>query len=195
MCWLAALFLVASLGLAVRPALAQQSAPVTIQLSPEDAARGQYGAQHNFYFLPPGKTGEENYQSAGFFGAKLRPYLAGHAQALQQLDNYKTQKTLYLADRILLVGSAVLYGSQVFGHGDIQYANSTQIAAGGLFVTSLVATLFINRHTNEYLKQAVDDYNTAPPGRHGTVWPRLRPAGVGVVAQGGHPVLGLRWRL
>ncbi|WP_223652143.1 hypothetical protein [Hymenobacter psoromatis] len=187
--------MVASLGLAVRPALAQQSAPVTIQLSPEDAARGQYGAQHNFYFLPPGKTGEENYQSAGFFGAKLRPYLAGHAQALQQLDNYKTQKTLYLADRILLVGSAVLYGSQVFGHGDIQYANSTQIAAGGLFVTSLVATLFINRHTNEYLKQAVDDYNTAPPGRHGTVWPRLRPAGVGVVAQGGHPVLGLRWRL
>ena len=193
--WLVALCSAASLALAARPALAQQGPPATIRLSPEDEARGQYGPQRNFYFLPPGKTGEDNYQSAGFFGAKLRPYLAGHPQALQQLDKYKTQKTLYLADRALLVGSAILYGSQVFGHGDIQYANSTQIVAGGLFVTSLVATLFINRHTNEYLKQAVDDYNTDPPGRHGTGWPRLRPAGVGVAAAGSHPVLALRWQL
>lgn len=193
--WLAALFLTTGLGLAARPALAQQGAPATIRLSPEDEARGQYGAQHNFYFLPPGKAGEDNYQSAGFFGARLRPYLAGHEQALKQLDKYKTQKSLYLADRIVLVGSAVLYASQVFGHGDIQYANPTQIAAGGLFVGSLVATLFINRHTNEYLKQAVDDYNTDPPGRHGAVWPRLRPAGVSVAAVGAHPVLTLRWQL
>lgn len=192
--WLAALSLTVGLVLA-RPALAQQGAPTTIRLSPEDEARGQYGPQRNFYFLPPGKTGEDNYQSAGFFGAKLRPYLAGHAQALQQLDKYKTQKTLYLADRALLIGSAVLYGSQVFGHGDAQFASSTQLVAGGLFVTSLVATLFINRHTNEYLQQAVDDYNTDPPSRHGTVWPRLRPAGVGVAAPGGHPVLALRWQL
>ena len=192
--WLAALSLTVGL-VPARSALAQQGAPTTIRLSPEDEARGQYGPQRNFYFLPPGKTGEDNYQSAGFFGAKLRPYLAGHAQALQQLDKYKTQKTLYLADRALLIGSAVLYGSQVFGHGDAQFTSSTQIVAGGLFVTSLVATLFINRHTNEYLKQAVDDYNTDPPGRHGTVWPRLRPAGVGVAAVGGHPVLGLRWQL
>ena len=193
--WLAASFLTVGLGLAARPALAQQGAPATIRLSPEDEARGQYGPQHNFYFLPPGKTGEDNYQSAGFFGAKLRPYLAGHGQALQQLDKYKTQKTLYLADRVLLVGSAVLYGSQVFGHGDTQFTSSTQLVAGGLFVTSLVATLFINRHTNEYLKQAVDDYNTDPAGRHGSVWPRLRPAGVGVAAVGSRPVLALRWQL
>ena len=192
--WLAALSLTVGL-VPARPALAQQGAPTTIRLSPEDEARGQYGPQRNFYFLPPGKTGEDNYRSAGFFGAKLRPYLAGHAQALQQLDKYRTQKTLYLADRALLIGSAVLYGSQVFGHGDAQFASSTQLVAGGLFVTSLVATLFINRHTNEYLQQAVDDYNTDPPGRHGTVWPRLRPAGVGVAAPGGHPVLALRWQL
>ena len=193
--WLAALFLVAGLGLAGRPARAQQGVPATIRLSPEDETRGQYGAQRNFYFLPPGKTGEESYQSAGFFGQKLRPYLAGHELALAQLDKYKTQKTLYLVDRAVLVGSAVLYGSQVFGHGDPQYTSPTQIAAGSLLVGSLVATLFINRHTNEYLKQAVDNYNTEPAGRHGAVWPRLRPTGVGVAAVGGHPVLGLRWQL
>ena len=64
-------------------------------------------------------------------------------------------------------------------------------------VASLVATLFINRHTNEYMKQAVDNYNSdLPGGRRGALWPRLRPAGLGVAATPqGAPILALRWQL
>lgn len=190
--WLTASFVAIGLGLASQPAVAQQ-APTTIRLSPDDEGRGQYGPQRNFYFLPPGKTGEDNYQSAGFFGGKLRPYLAGNAGALAELDHYKGHKTAYLIDKVVLFGSVALYGSQVFGHeGDAQYFNSTQQVAAGLAVASLLGTIFINRHTNEYLKQAVDNYNTSP---HSTRWQRLRPAGMGVAATAGHPVLALRWQL
>jgi hypothetical protein len=193
--WLAAASVAASLGITAQPAAAQSASPTTIRLSPEDEERGQHGAQHNFYFLPPGKTGEENYQSAGFFGAKLRPYIASNAGAVRELDNYKRQKTLYLVDKAVLVGAVGLYATQVFKGDDAQYFNSTQQVAAGLAVVSLLGTIFINRHTNEYFKQAVDNYNTGTPGVHGTLWPRLRPAGVGVATTAGHPVLALRWKL
>jgi hypothetical protein len=193
--WLAAASLAASLGLRAQPVAAQQAPPTTIRLSPDDLERGQHGHQHNFYFLPPGKTGEDNYKSAGFFGGGLRPYLAGNAGALQELDNYKRQKTFYLIDKVVLVGAVGLYASQVFKGDDAQYFNSTQQVAAGLAVASLIGTIFINRNTNEYLKQAVDNYNTGTPGVHGTLWPRLRPAGVGVATTAGHPVLALRWQL
>ena len=193
--WLATSFLAAGLAAGTPAAQAQQVAPATLRLSPEDQERGQYGPQHNFYFLPPGKTGEENYQSAGFFGGKLRPYLAGNASALGELDNYKRQKTLYLVDKGLLVGAVGLYGSQVFSHNDPVYFNGAQRAAAGLAVVSLLATLFINRHTNEYVKQAVDNYNTALPAGHGTLWPKLRPTNVSVAAANGRPALALRWQL
>jgi hypothetical protein len=192
--WLAAASVAAGLALASQPVAAQQ-VPNTIRLSPEDEGRGQYGPQSNFFFLPPGKTGEENYKSAGFFGNKLRPYLAGNASALTELDHYKAHKTAYLVDKLVLLGSVGLYASQVFGHGDIQYFNSTQQVAAGLAAASLLGTIFINRNTNSYLKQAVDEYNTGTPGVHGALWPRLRPAGVGVAAAGGHPVLALRWQM
>ena len=192
--WLAAASLTASLGLSAQPVAAQQ-APTTIRLSPEDLERGQHGHQHNFFFLPPGKTGEDNYKSAGFFGGGLRPYLAGNAGAVQELNNYKRQKTLYLIDKVVLVGAVGLYASQVFKGDDAQYFNSTQQVAAGLAVASLIGTIFINRNTNEYLKQAVDNYNTGTPGAHGTLWPRLRPAGVGIATTAGHPVLALRWQL
>ena len=176
-------------------AAAQEVAPTTIRLQPEDLERGQYGPQHNFFFLPPGKTGE-NYVSAGFFGQKLRPYLGTNEQALAQLDQYKTHKTLYLADRGLLVASVIAYGLQVYDGNEAQYLRPGQIVAGGLFVTSLVATLFINRHTNEYLKQAVDDYNAGPAaGRRGSLR-RLRPATYGLAATPqGRPLLALSWKL
>lgn len=174
-----------------------QAKPTTIRLSAEDQERGQYGAQRNFFFLPPGQTGEDNYQSAGFFGQKLRPYLKSSPTALTELDKYSRQKTLYLIDRGVLLGSVIVYGSQVFGHGDAQYFSGPQQVAIGAAAVSLVATLFINRHTNEYLKQAVDNYNTdAPASRQGALWQRLRPAsvGLGATAQGA-PTLGLRWQL
>jgi hypothetical protein len=193
--WLAAASVAAGLGLIAQPVAAQTAAPTTIRLSPEDEERGQHGPQHNFYFLPPGKTGEENYKSAGFFGAGLRPYIAGNTGAVRELDKYKRQKTLYLADKVVLVGAVGLYASQVFKGDDAQYFNSTQQVAAGLAVVSLLGTIFINRHTNEYLKQAVDNYNTGTPGVHGTLWPRLRPTGMGVATTAGHPVLALRWQL
>jgi hypothetical protein len=184
---------VASHTLAGQPAAAQ-GAPTTIRLLPEDAERGQYGHQHNFYFLPPGKTGED-YQNAGFFGGRLRPYIAKNAEAVRELDNYKRQKTIYLVDKLVLVGSVGLYASQVFKGNETQYFNSTQQVAAGLAVASLLGTIFINRRTNEYFKQAVDTYNTGTPGVHGTLWPRLRPTGIGVAATAGRPVLALRWQL
>lgn len=174
-----------------------QAKPATIRLSPEDQERGQYGSQHNFFFLPPGQTGEDNYQSAGFFGQKLRPYIKSNQAAVSDLDKYRRQKTLFLIDRGVVLGSVIVYGTQVFGHGDAQYFTSTQQVAIGAAAVGLLATLFINHHTSDYLKQAVDTYNTDLPGaRHGACWPRLRPAGVdlGATAQG-QPTLGLRWQL
>jgi hypothetical protein len=174
-----------------------QTKPTTIRLSPEDHERGQYGAQRNFFFLPPGQLGEDNYQSAGFFGQKLRPYIKSSPTALTELDKYSRQKTLYLVDRGVLVSSVIVYGSQVFGHGDAQYLSGTQQVAIGAAAVSLVATLFINRHTNDYLKQAVDTYNTdGAATKRGAFRQRLRPAGVsvGATAQGA-PTLGLRWQL
>lgn len=177
-------------------AAAQDAAPATIRLQPEDLERGQYGPQHNFFFLPPGKAGEESYLSAGFFGQKLRPFLGTNQEALASLNAYKRQKTLYLADRALLVGSVLGYGAQVFNGGDAQYASPGQLVAGGLLVTSLVATLFINRHTNEYLRQAVDAYNTdLPTTRRGSLR-QLRPTTYGLAATPqGRPVLALGWQL
>ena len=193
--WLTLVIFITSSTLSAR---AQQApSPSSIRLAPEDLERGLYDVQHNFFFLPPGKTGED-YQSAGFFGQKLRPYLGSNKQALSELDQYRRHKTLYLIDRGLLVGAVGLYGSQVFSHGgEAVYFNTAQQVAAGAVVVSLVATLFINRHTNEYLQRAVDDYNTElPTTRRGALWPRLRPVGAGLATSAsGQPVLALRWQL
>ena len=196
--WLtASIFIIIFTCLAPAKVWAQQGAPVTIRLSLDDLERGAHGSQERFFFLPPGKTAEADYQSAGFFGQKLRPYISSSPTALAELNNYSRQKTLYLVDKGLLLGSVVLYASQVFREDKAQYFNTTQQVAAGVAVVSLVATLFINRHTNEYFKQAVDNYNTDPAAkRHGAVWPRLRPAGVGLAATPqGQPVVALRWQL
>ncbi|MBF9222615.1 hypothetical protein [Hymenobacter ruricola] len=169
-----------------------QQAPATIRLHPEDAERGLNGPQHNFEFLPPG-VGGEAYQSAGFFGQKLRPYLAGNAEALASLDQYRRQKTIFLVDRVVAVGSFGLWGQQILIGDERQYFNNTQKVALGVFATSILATLFINRNTNTYMKRAVQAYNDAPPA-HGSLWPRLRPSGVGLgAAPTGQPLLALRW--
>jgi len=194
--WLAIGCFAAIASAAPLRAAAQAATPATIRLQPEDLERGQYGPQHNFFFLPPGVTGE-NYSSAGFFGQKLRPYLGNNQEALASLNDYKRQKTLYLADRVLLVGSAATYAVQALnGSGDTRYTSPSQLVTGGLLVTSLVATLFINRHTNEYLKQAVDAYNgDLPASRHGSLR-LLRPATYGLAASPtGRPMLALGWRL
>lgn len=173
-------------------ALAQE-APATIRLLPEDAERGLNGPQHNFDFLAPGSSGD-NYKTAGFFGQKLRPYLAGNAEALAHLDDYRRQKTFFLIDRIVAVGAFGLYGQQILGNGDKQYFNTTQQVAIGVFAASLLATTVINRNTNSHLQRAVKSFNN--DSAHTSLWPRLRPTAVGVAATPtGQPLLALRWAL
>ena len=174
------------------PALAQKEFS-SIQLLPEDAARGPNGPQHNFDFRAPDTDGDK-YQSAGFFGQKLRPYLAGNPEALARLADYRRQKTLFLVDRLLAVGAFGLYGQQIFANGEAQYFNNPQKVAIGLFTTSVLATVFINRNTNSHLQRAVTTYNTGLAHRGG--WPRLRPTALGLAAgPTGQPLLALRWAL
>ena len=170
------------------PALAQQ-VPATIRLLPEDAERGLNGPQHNFDFLAPGVSDE--YRSAGFFGQKLRPYLGSNAEALAHLGDYRRQKTLFLIDRLLAVGSFGFYGQQIFGGEEPVYFNSSQKVALGVFVTSVLASALINRNTNSHLLRAVTAYNEglAHGGR-----PRFRPTSVGLGASlRGQPLLAVYW--
>lgn len=170
-----------------------QTAPTTVRLEPNDAERGLNGPQHNFDFLAPGKGGDQ-YQTAGFFGQKLRPYLAGNEEALNHLNDYRRQKTLYLVDRLLAVGSFGVYGQQIFANGERQYFNNTQKAAIGVFATSVLATVFINRNTNKHLQRAVTAYNADVA--HSRGWPRLRPSSIGLgAAPTGQPLLAVRWAL
>ena len=179
------------------PVLAQQAGEdlTTIRLQPEDLQRGLNGHQHDFYFLPPGITGE-NYVDAGFFGQQLRPYLKDNPDALAQLDLYKRQKTRFLIDRLVAVGSFGLYGQQILVGDERQYFNPTQQVAASVFVASIIATVFINRNTNSYFQRAVGNYNGSRRPGHGAVWPRLHPAGLEIgQARGGQPLLGLNWAL
>ncbi|GAB3575885.1 hypothetical protein [Hymenobacter daeguensis] len=174
------------------PVLAQK-APATIRLHPDDAERGLHGPQHNFDFLPPGVEGD-NYQTAGFFGQKMRPYLAGNPQALAHLNQYRRQKTLFLIDRIVAVGSFGFYGQQILSGDGFQYFKPSQRVALGVFATSILATVFINANTNTYMRQAVESYNAGLA--YHRVWPRLRPSAVGfAAAPTGQPLLAVRWAL
>ena len=174
------------------PVLAQQASS-GIRLLPEDAQRGLNGPQHNFDFLVPGAK-EGKYQTAGFFGQNLRPYLAGNPEALDLLNDYRRQKTLYLVDRLVAIGAFGFYGQQILAHGDErQYFNANQQAAIGVFAVSVLATAFINRNTNSHLLRAVQAYN-GDLGQVGGLWPRLRPTAVGLGASPtGQPLLALRW--
>ena len=151
------------------------------------------GPQHNFDFLAPGASGD-NYQTAGFFGQKLRPYLAGNPEALAHLNEYRRQKTFFLIDRLVAVGSFGLYGQQILAHGDRVYFKSTQQVANGIFATTLVASIFINRNTNSHLQRAVKSFNHNMA--QGGTWQRLQPAAIGfAAAPTGQPLLSLRWAL
>ena len=174
------------------PVLAQQqSAP--IRLLPEDAQRGFNGPQHNFEFLAPGTSGN-NYQSAGFFGQKLRPYLTNNPDALAHLNDYRRQKTLFLIDRLVAVGAFGVYGQQILAHSDRQYFNTNQQAAIGVFAVSVLATAIINRNTNSHLLQAISSYNGNVVQNNSDLWQRLQPTTVGLGATPtGQPLLALRW--
>ncbi|UYZ62854.1 hypothetical protein [Hymenobacter weizhouensis] len=187
------LVLLMSLGVAAR---AQQPATI-IRLTPEDQQRGLNGVQKNFFFTTGLGTTEEEYQNAGFFGQRLRPYLAANSAALDNLNLYRRQKWLFLTERLVFVGAVGVYAQQVLAKDtEQQYFNRTQQVAAGVAAASLLSNIFISRYTNQHLQQAVEAYNAGPPAARTGALRRLRPAGLGVGATpAGRPVLALRWNL
>lgn len=194
--WPVSLFFIVGLLGSSAAVRAQQAAPATIRLQPEDLERGLNGQQRNFYFLPPGATGE-SYESAGFFGQKLRPYLAGNTEALDNLNQYRRQKTLFLAERLVFVGTVSLYGQQVLAGDKKEYFNATQQVALGVAAASLLTNILISRNTNHHLQRAVEAYNAGPPGsRRGSLWQRAQPTNLGLqCTTAGRPLLALGWSL
>jgi hypothetical protein len=175
-----------------------QQVPTTplIQLSPEDRERGQNGAQTNFYFTT-GQGAKPEYKNAGFFGQRLRPYLATNPEALDNLNRYRRQKRLFLAERVLFVSTVGVYAQQVLaGPGDQQYFNGTQQVAIGVAAFSLLSNMLISRHTNEHLQRAVGAYNSGLGSARTNLWQRVAPTAVGLTAaRTGQPQLALRWNL
>jgi len=179
-------------------AIRAQQAPATpiIELSPEDKDRGLNGPQKNFFFTTQ-QTPTNDYRNAGFFGQKLRPYLASNEEALDNLNDYRRQKWLFLTERLVFVGAVGVYGQQVLaGPGDQQYFNSTQKVAIGVAAFSLLSNILITRHTNEHLQRAVGAYNAGLSSARTGGLRRLAPSAVGLTAAvGGRPQLALRWSL
>ncbi|TGD81405.1 hypothetical protein [Hymenobacter wooponensis] len=177
---------------------AQQSPNTLIRLSPEDQGRGLNGVQKNFFFATGlGTPKDDDYKSAGFFGQKLRPYLAGNPEALQELNNYRRQKWLFLAERLTFVGAVGLYGQQVLSDPEVQqYHNNTQKVAVGVAAVSLLSNIFISRHTNEHFQRAVDAHNAGLPAARTGALQMLRPSTVGLTAsRWGQPQVALSWNL
>ena len=107
---------------------------------------GLNGVQKNFYFTTGAGTTESEYKSAGFFGQRLRPYLAGNQEALDNLNRYRRQKWLFVAERLTFVGAVGVYGQQVFAQDTKEeYFNTTQQAAIGVAAFSLLSNIFISR--------------------------------------------------
>lgn len=174
-----------------------QQVPSVIQLSPEDKERGGNGMQKNFFFTTGLGTTEKEYQNAGFFGQKLRPYLTGNQEALDNLNRYRRQKWLFLAERFTFVGALGLYGEQVLAKdSEQQYFNNTQKVAAGVAVFSLLSNVLITRNTNSHFQRAVEAYNAGMPAAHTGMLQRLQPSSVGLAAAPtGRPMLALTWNL
>ena len=163
-----------------------------ITLSPEDKNRGLNGGQSNFYFS---LDNSNDYQNAGFFGQRLRPYLAGNAEALDYLNSYRRQKTLLIGERLVFVGSIAFYGQQVLAGDKQTYFNDKQKVAVGVAAASLLANVFISRNTNHHFQRAVEEYNSELPTSYHNLLRRLSPTSVGLMAPTGHPQLAMSWSL
>lgn len=180
----------------IAPALAQQPAakPTNspeIRLSPEDLDRGLNGVQKNFWFRTD-ENGE--YQNAGFFGQRLRPYLTDQ-EALASLDRYRRQRWLHLGERTVFVGAVGVYAQQVLSGDKQQYFNNVQKAAIGVAVVSLISNTFITRHTNQHLMRAVEAQNATLPAARRMGLERMKPDLLGLTAPTGRPQLLVGWTL
>ncbi|RPD49879.1 hypothetical protein DNI29_03520 [Hymenobacter sediminis] len=188
--------LVASCTIGLSLAAQAQQAPRTIHLSPEDQQRGLNGVQKNFFFTTGDGSTEAEYKNAGFFGQRLRPYLAGNEEALDNLNRYRRQKWMYLTERLVFVGAVGMYSQQVFSLDDRQqYFNNNQKVAAGIALASLLSNVFISRNTNSHMQRAVEANNAGlPAARTGAL--QLRPSSVGLTASNtGRPLLAFTWNL
>lgn len=178
---------------------AQQEPVSVIKLSPEDQNRGLNGVQKNFYFTTKDAPSDDDYQNAGFFGQRLRPYLAANPEALDNLNQYRRQKWLFLGERLVFVGAVATYGAQVLNGDDApHYFSNAQKVTLGVAAVSLLSNVFITRHTNEHFERAVNAYNAGVPSAHrtGSLFQRLAPSAVGVAAAPtGQPQLAFRWQI
>ncbi|GGE97867.1 hypothetical protein GCM10011383_05810 [Hymenobacter cavernae] len=163
-----------------------------ITLSPEDKDRDLGGEQSNFYFAVGKST---DYQNAGFFGQRLRPYLAGNSAALGYLNSYRRQKALFLGERLVFAGSVGFYAQQVLAGDAKVYFNDKQKVIVGVAAASLLANIFISRNTNQHFKRAVEEYNSGLPTSYHNLLRRLSPTAVGFTAPTGRPQLAIRWSL
>ena len=92
------------------------------------------------------------------------------------------------------MGSLATYGIKVFEKNKFpQYDSQPQLVAGGAFVASLLATIFINRNTNHHFQRAVEP--TMPAKARVACGRGLRPSDVGLGAVQGQPTLALSWNL
>lgn len=184
-------------SLGVSLATQAQQAATVLRLAPEDVSRGLNGAQKNFFFTTGAGTTSDDYQSAGFFGQRVRPYLAGNQEALANLNRYRRQKWVYLAERLTFVGAVGLYGQQVFAHTEKEeYFNNTQQVAMGVAAFSLLSNVFISRHTNSHFQRAIEAHNAGFPAARTSMLQQLRPSTMGLAAsRSGQPLLALSWNL
>ncbi|WP_324675580.1 hypothetical protein [Hymenobacter sp. GOD-10R] len=163
-----------------------------VSISAEDKTRGLNGPQSNFYFS---LDGSEDYQNAGFFGQRIRPYLAYNSEALSYLNDYRRQKTLLIGERLIFVSAVAFYGQQVLAGDKQVYLTTKQQVAIGVAAASLLANVFISRNTSHYFQRAVEEYNSDLPTSYHNLLRRLSPTAVGVVAPTGQPQLAIRWSL
>ena len=167
------------LGLLGSHSLQAQQTVSSIKLSPEDQNRGLNGVQKNFYFTTKEKPTDSDYQNAGFFGQRLRPYLKDNTEALENLNLYRRQKWLFLSERLVFVGGVAAYGAQVLsGDGEQRYFSNPQKVTLGIIGVSLLSNVFITRHTNEHFERAVNAFNAGQPAAHrtGSLFQRLAPS-------------------
>ena len=170
-----------------------ENSQLPITLSPEDKNRGLNGEQSNFFFALGSST---DYQNAGFFGQRIRPYLAGNQEALDNLNRYRRQKALLLSERMVFVSSVVLYAQQTLAGDKQVYFNDKQKVLVGVAMASLLSNVFISRNTNHHFERAVDEYNSGlPVSYRSNILRRLSPTAVGFVAPTGLPQLAMRWSL
>ena len=192
-------WIVVVVGLGLWAGDARGQASSVIRLSPEDRERGLNGAQKNFYFTTKENPTDDDYVNAGYFGQRLRPYLAGNQQALDDLNRYRRQKWMFLAERLTFVGALATYGAQTLsGNGDKpRYFRDPQKVTLGIAAVSLLSNVFITRYTNQHFQRAVEAHNADKAPVHGVgLLRRLAPSGIGLAAAPtGQPRLALRWQL